>query len=268
MIGNEIMVWLQLFIICFVFFQKTGNAIRALGRMSLLQRTMSGSSDRRSMNGGDSELASTVTGSVHSRQSSSASESEGTHATGNHTRSPAHAHRRKGDELNVTEASDSGIEVEGRGAASPRTGRTDATATSSFKSQVFLSFNSKPAASAEEKPQRRRRSEQNGEQQNLTMPQFIKPMKNFEAFEGTTARFDVRITGDPSPEVIWRKDNQELSESDKHGFERNRGVCSLLIHDCGESDDASYQCVITNAAGSASSSAELYVEGAERPLPK
>jgi len=203
------------------------------------------------------------------------------------------------DELLLNDNADSGIELDTKSKCSTDT--ADSTpedvvkptvkskkeeqsshVSNTYTSKATMSINSKPDASLNnDKPYAnkvlgRRRFEANTttkstEANKHTTPRFVKAMRNFEVFEGNVARFDVHVSGDPTPDVKWLKDGLTLNEeSGKYIFERTkgRGLHTLTIKDCGESDDAQYTCCISNLAGQASCKAELYVEGAERPFPK
>ena len=95
-------------------------------------------------------------------------------------------------------------------------------------------------------------------------PVFTRKMQDFEVFEGDSARFDCQVSGEPEPDIIWLKDDEEISQNRrKYVFDHDdSGRCSLIIKNCTEEDDAVYECRASNSAGKADCSAELYVETA------
>ncbi|XP_070569690.1 myosin light chain kinase, smooth muscle-like isoform X2 [Ptychodera flava] len=98
-----------------------------------------------------------------------------------------------------------------------------------------------------------------------TAPAFIKKIRDCPVMEGDLARFDCKISGDPEPDVIWYQDGLEIKESDKFQMEfDDSGSCSLIISDVVEDDDAEYTVKAVNSAGEVSCTAELIVECEEQ----
>lgn len=92
-------------------------------------------------------------------------------------------------------------------------------------------------------------------------PVFLRKMRDFEVYEGDSARFDVTVQGQPEPTVKWQKDGEEMRESRRYVMDtHDNGLCSLIIKNCREDDDATYSCHVTNSEGSTSCTADLYVE--------
>ena len=91
-------------------------------------------------------------------------------------------------------------------------------------------------------------------------PKFSKDIIDAMVFEGDCARFDCHIEGEPEPEITWYQDDEELDESSRFLMEFDSdGVCSLIIKNVIEDDDAEYMVKAVNTAGEASSVAELIV---------
>ena len=94
-----------------------------------------------------------------------------------------------------------------------------------------------------------------------TPPSFLKKMRDFEVYEGDSARFDVAIQGVPQPEVAWYKEEEVIGASRHYVIDQHEnGTCSLIIKNCQEEDDATYSCRVTNPHGTQTCSADLYVE--------
>jgi hypothetical protein len=88
-----------------------------------------------------------------------------------------------------------------------------------------------------------------------------------EVKEGETAKFQCRVFGKPLTEIEWYKDDT-LIEDDAEGisFETRDAYEILIIRDASPSDEAEYKVLARNPLGTATSSAELLVEGAvEKP---
>ena len=93
-------------------------------------------------------------------------------------------------------------------------------------------------------------------------PKFVRTMRKAEVIEGSAARFDVKLTGSPEPEVQWLKDDKLLEESRKFRFdEDDDGVFSLFVNDVEADDEGVYKCDASNIKGEVSCQAELIVEG-------
>lgn len=91
---------------------------------------------------------------------------------------------------------------------------------------------------------------------------FVRTMKNADVIEGSAARFDVQVTGNPEPEVKWLKDGKPLKENRKFRFdEDDDGKFSLFVTEVEVDDEGLYKCVAFNNNGEASCEAELLVEG-------
>ena len=93
-------------------------------------------------------------------------------------------------------------------------------------------------------------------------PSFVKKMRNFDVFEGDSARFDVHVTGGPTLDVTWHKEGAVIKDSRKYLIESDDdgGRYSLIIKQCEPDDDSVYQCKVTNSLGCEQCEAELYVE--------
>ena len=93
---------------------------------------------------------------------------------------------------------------------------------------------------------------------------FITPMKDFEVYEGDSARFDVLLENfdERFLKISWFKEEQELAQNRKFRMTQNgSGKCGLIIRNCDLDDDARYSCkVVSGSDVQVESSAELYVE--------
>ncbi|XP_078621722.1 obscurin-like [Branchiostoma floridae x Branchiostoma japonicum] len=93
--------------------------------------------------------------------------------------------------------------------------------------------------------------------------EFTEPLKNLSVQEGSEVRLDCRVAGLPKPTVFWFKDGSEVrplrlgveirAEEDRH---------TLYIPVAENSHEGVYMCRTENAAGVATCSAMLHVQGA------
>lgn len=94
-------------------------------------------------------------------------------------------------------------------------------------------------------------------------PVFVRKMKNVNVVEGETARFDVRVAGNPVPSLTWHKNGVELAiDSCKYSVEAmvEEGRWSLVICSCTKVDKAEYSCTAASDVGKISCRSQLVVE--------
>ena len=93
----------------------------------------------------------------------------------------------------------------------------------------------------------------------VVAPEFLKRMNNIELYEGDLARFDVRVSGTPQPDVKWLKNDTALEGEPRYEFLSDDDMHSLELTNCLLSDAGTYRCIAVNEAGQTSCSAELDV---------
>ena len=95
-------------------------------------------------------------------------------------------------------------------------------------------------------------------------PTFIQPLKSQEVMEGSPAKLEVKISGEPEPDVEWFKDEQPVEDGGNFRIEFDGSDgCALIINSARLEDEGRYRCVATNDFGKAISEAELLVTGME-----
>ena len=99
----------------------------------------------------------------------------------------------------------------------------------------------------------------------VVAPEFLKKMTSIELCEGDLARFDVRVSGTPQPEVKWLKNDNPLEGEPRYEFLSDDDMHSLELSNCLLSDAGTYRCTASNEAGQTSCSGELTVT--EKPTP-
>ena len=101
------------------------------------------------------------------------------------------------------------------------------------------------------------------EVKELEAPKFSVEIQTLEATTHQSGKFTCKATGKPTPEILWYKNDKEISKTDnrftiQYGEE---GESSLLIVDVLPEHDGTYVAMATNEAGTAKCKAELFVEG-------
>ncbi|XP_023673219.2 immunoglobulin superfamily DCC subclass member 3-like isoform X1 [Paramormyrops kingsleyae] len=86
---------------------------------------------------------------------------------------------------------------------------------------------------------------------------FVQPPQSIARPVGTTAVFTCLAQGEPLPQLTWLKNGQIL-EPGGHVKLRNNNS-TLTIYSIGQADEAMYQCIAENSAGSDQASAHLAV---------
>ncbi|KAG7244353.1 hypothetical protein INR49_004053 [Caranx melampygus] len=87
--------------------------------------------------------------------------------------------------------------------------------------------------------------------------EFVQPPQSVARPFGTTAMFTCQAQGEPEPQLTWLKNGQIL-EPGGHVKLRNNNS-TLTIYDISQDDEAIYQCIAENSAGSTQASARLTV---------
>ncbi|RVE74454.1 hypothetical protein OJAV_G00022280 [Oryzias javanicus] len=87
--------------------------------------------------------------------------------------------------------------------------------------------------------------------------EFVQPPQSVSRPVGTTAIFTCQAQGEPEPQLTWLKNGQVL-EPGGHVRLRNNNS-TLTIHSISRDDEAIYQCIAENSAGSTQASARLTV---------
>ncbi|XP_061109721.1 obscurin isoform X40 [Conger conger] len=94
------------------------------------------------------------------------------------------------------------------------------------------------------------------------LPQVVDELRDVHVSPGAPiAKMQVKVKGFPRPRVYWFKDGQPLRPSDRILVSEEKGLHSLEILEVTREDSGEYSSYISNAAGSAYSSARLLVLG-------
>ncbi|XP_039752240.1 obscurin-like isoform X7 [Pararge aegeria] len=90
-------------------------------------------------------------------------------------------------------------------------------------------------------------------------PRFTQKFTDLQQLPTFDAKFPARVTGIPSPEITWYKDNVPLKPSDKYSIKRDGDACCLYVRDLVQEDAGQYKCVAKNKEGEDSCEAALEV---------
>ncbi|XP_029346662.1 obscurin isoform X6 [Acyrthosiphon pisum] len=90
-------------------------------------------------------------------------------------------------------------------------------------------------------------------------PVFTQRFSHNQQLLSRDAKFHARVTGVPSPNIIWHKNGHQLMNGDKYKLKRDGEVCSLTIKDVNSDDAGLYSCIATNRDGTATCEAQLSI---------
>ncbi|CAC5377034.1 TTN [Mytilus coruscus] len=106
--------------------------------------------------------------------------------------------------------------------------------------------------------------------QELIAPKFIVEIQTFEATIGETAKFTCKAKGQPKPQILWFKNDKEITKDDNRfsiQYGDEEGEETLLIVDVLPEHDGTYSVEAKNTAGSTKCKAELFVEEVREDKP-
>ncbi|XP_054712056.1 obscurin-like isoform X2 [Uloborus diversus] len=81
-------------------------------------------------------------------------------------------------------------------------------------------------------------------------PSFVKGLKDMSVMAEEIIKFEVQIDGNPTPEVKWYKDGQQVIAGDRIKISSDKGKQMLQVLKSKPTDSGSYSCVLTNNLGS------------------
>ncbi|XP_050440778.1 obscurin isoform X40 [Adelges cooleyi] len=90
-------------------------------------------------------------------------------------------------------------------------------------------------------------------------PIFTQRFSHNQQLLSRDAKFHARVTGVPSPIIMWHKNGRQLNNGDKYKIRRDGEVCSLTVCDVQEDDAGLYSCIATNRDGTATCEAQLAI---------
>uniref|UniRef100_A0A8C7YGV6 Ig-like domain-containing protein n=1 Tax=Oryzias sinensis TaxID=183150 RepID=A0A8C7YGV6_9TELE len=101
-------------------------------------------------------------------------------------------------------------------------------------------------------------------QERFFRPHFLQAPGDMMAHEGRLCRLDCKVSGLPSPELMWLVNGKPIYPDLTHKMlVRENGVHSLVMDPLMQNDEGTYTCIASNKAGQSSFSLELKVVGKE-----
>ncbi|RWS09309.1 titin-like isoform X1, partial [Dinothrombium tinctorium] len=96
--------------------------------------------------------------------------------------------------------------------------------------------------------------------QNASPPMFEKLPSNTQFVEGGDVLFQCKVTGNPSPEVVWTRRGMVIRNDLRRtvSYDPQSGICSLAIKKLTIDDDGEYTCTAVNAVGEASLTVNIH----------
>jgi len=93
-----------------------------------------------------------------------------------------------------------------------------------------------------------------------TPPEIVQGLKKITCSQGKSARFEVKVHGQPAPEITWYKGTRELADSNKYQMSKEGDTYILVINGVYGEDADEYCVKATTKAGSRSSRADLVIK--------
>ncbi|XP_030053285.1 obscurin isoform X2 [Microcaecilia unicolor] len=94
------------------------------------------------------------------------------------------------------------------------------------------------------------------------LPQILEELRDLQVSPGTPlAKFQIKVKGFPCPRAYWFKDGQPIRASDKILMTDKKKLHALEILNVCKEDAGEYSAYLSNASGSAYTSARLVVKG-------
>uniref|UniRef100_UPI00358F321D myopalladin isoform X2 n=1 Tax=Myxine glutinosa TaxID=7769 RepID=UPI00358F321D len=97
--------------------------------------------------------------------------------------------------------------------------------------------------------------------EELQPPHFTHRLKSREVPEGSRVQLDCRLSGNPTPVIRWFCEGKRVEDSPDMQILVQGDLHCLIIAEAFQEDTGRYTCIASNAVGSDSTSAEVYIEG-------
>lgn len=105
----------------------------------------------------------------------------------------------------------------------------------------------------------------------IVKARFVKPfinlddLKNLVVKKGQTIKYDIRIGGEPPPEVVWDLNGKEVKPSSRVTIENTPKSTIITIKQAVRGDSGNMRLTLTNSSGTVSGSADVVV--LDKPTP-
>ncbi|KAL2804996.1 myosin light chain kinase, smooth muscle isoform 3A, partial [Daubentonia madagascariensis] len=91
-------------------------------------------------------------------------------------------------------------------------------------------------------------------------PVFLQGLSDLKVMDGSQVTMTVQVSGNPTPEVIWLHNGNEIQESEDFHFEQRGTLHSLCIQEVFPEDTGTYTCEAWNSVGEVRTQAVLTVQ--------
>lgn len=90
---------------------------------------------------------------------------------------------------------------------------------------------------------------------------FYQTLTDVRAKEGSSVILECVVKGEPEPQVQWLREDIPVDPSPDFDMIHENGKCTMHIHEIYVDDAGKFSCTATNAAGTVTTSCQLFVEG-------
>ncbi|XP_071499533.1 uncharacterized protein [Diadema antillarum] len=92
-------------------------------------------------------------------------------------------------------------------------------------------------------------------------PVFRQKFRHCEVALGSEARFECRVDGHPSPDIIWYKNGKRVMEGERYSIKRGvEDIHCLVVKEVARDDQGTFMCEARSPAGKARCSARLVIQ--------
>ena len=110
-------------------------------------------------------------------------------------------------------------------------------------------------------PDRRANKSKGGQAPPQQAPVFRQKFRHCEVAVGSEARFECRVDGHPSPDIIWFKNGKRMQEGERYSITKiGEDVHCLVVKKVTRDEQGTFMCEARSPAGKARCSARLVVQ--------
>lgn len=95
-------------------------------------------------------------------------------------------------------------------------------------------------------------------------PRIITEIKEFETKIQSTAILEVKVTGDPVPDIVWLKNDEQIKEDERIKIMFEDDIAAIVIKNVDVEDEGEYKVVAKNDIGSDTETINLFIKAAPR----
>lgn len=95
-------------------------------------------------------------------------------------------------------------------------------------------------------------------------PKIITEVTEYETKIQSTAILEAKVIGDPSPNIVWLKNNEEIIENERIKIMFEDDIAALVIKNVDVEDEGEYKIIAKNNVGSATEIINLSIKAAPR----